>query len=54
MQVRPHTTLVRVCTAVNMAFLDTKDPAERVTLVKEYVTAMKTVKRDETGKEASD
>ena len=28
-----------------MSFLDIKDPAERVTLVKEYVTAMKTVKQ---------
>ena len=26
-----------------MLFLDIKDPAERATLVKEYVTAMKTV-----------
>ena len=29
----------------NMSFLDTKAPAERETLVKEYVTAMKTVKQ---------
>ena len=29
----------------NMSFLDIKDPAERATLVKEYVTAMKTVKQ---------
>ena len=29
----------------NMSFLDIKDPAERSTLVKEYVTAMKTVKQ---------
>ena len=28
-----------------MSFLDIKDPAARVTLVKEYVTAMKTVKQ---------
>ena len=28
-----------------MSFLDINDPAERVTLVKEYVTAMKTVKQ---------
>ena len=28
-----------------MSFLDIKDPAERATLVKEYVTAMKTVKQ---------
>ena len=28
-----------------MLFLDIKDPAERATLVKEYVTAMKTVKQ---------
>ena len=28
-----------------MSFLDIKDPAERTTLVKEYVTAMKTVKQ---------
>ena len=28
-----------------MSFLDTKDPVERATLVKEYVTAMKTVKQ---------
>ena len=28
-----------------MSFRDIKDPAERVTLVKEYVTAMKTVKQ---------
>ena len=27
-----------------MSFLDIKDPAERATIVKEYVTAMKTVK----------
>ena len=29
----------------NTSFLDIKDPTERVTLVKEYVTAMKTVKQ---------
>ena len=28
-----------------MSSLDIKDPAERATLVKEYVTAMKTVKQ---------
>ena len=28
-----------------MSFLDIKDPAERATLVKEYVSAMKTVKQ---------
>ena len=28
-----------------MSFLDIKDPSERTTLVKEYVTAMKTVKQ---------
>ena len=28
-----------------MSFLDIKDPAEKATLVKEYVTAMKTVKQ---------
>ena len=28
-----------------MSFLDIKEPAERATLVKEYVTAMKTVKQ---------
>ena len=28
-----------------MSFLDIKDPGERTTLVKEYVTAMKTVKQ---------
>ena len=28
-----------------MSFLDIKDPAERATLVKEYVTAMKTFKQ---------
>ena len=28
-----------------MSFLDIKDPAERTTAVKEYVTAMKTVKQ---------
>ena len=28
-----------------MSFLDIKDPAERATLVKEYVTAMETVKQ---------
>ena len=28
-----------------MPFLDIKDPAERVTLVKEYVAAMKTIKQ---------
>ena len=28
-----------------MSFLDIKNPAERATLVKEYVTAMKTVKQ---------
>ena len=28
-----------------MSFLDMKDPAERATLVKEYVTAMETVKQ---------
>ena len=40
---RLHATLVR--TAVNMSFLDIKDPAEGATLGKEYVTAMKTVKQ---------
>ena len=30
---------------VNMSFLDIKDRAERATLVKEYVTAMKTVQQ---------
>ena len=34
-----------MCIAVNMSFLDIKDPVERATLVKEYVTAMKTVKQ---------
>ena len=29
----------------NISFLDIRDPAERATLVKEYVTAMKTVKQ---------
>ena len=29
----------------NMSFLDIKDPAERATLIKEYVTAKKTVKQ---------
>ena len=29
----------------NISFLNIKDPAERTTLVKEYVTAMKTVKQ---------
>ena len=33
-----------MCTAVNLSFLDIKDPTERATLVKEYVTAM--VKRE--------
>ena len=28
-----------------MSFLDIKDPAERATLVKEYVTAIQTVKQ---------
>ena len=28
-----------------MSFLDIKDPAEKATLVKEYITAMKTVKQ---------
>ena len=32
-------------TAVKLSFLDIKDRAERATLVKEYVTAMKTVKQ---------
>ena len=46
MHVRSHTTLVSVCSRTdNMSFLDIKYPAERATLVKEYVTAMKTVKR---------
>ena len=45
MHVLPHTPLVCVRTAVNMSFLDIKDPAERAILVKEYVTAMKTVKQ---------
>ena len=45
MHVRPHTTLVLVHTAVNMSFRDIKDTAERATLVKKYVTAMKTVKQ---------
>ena len=34
-----------MCTAVNTSFHDIKVPAERATLVKEYVTAMKTVKQ---------
>ena len=34
-----------MCAAVNISFLDIKDPAERATLVKEYVTAIKTVKQ---------
>ena len=29
----------------NLSFIDIKDPAERATLVKEYVTSMKTVKQ---------
>ena len=29
----------------NISFLDIKDPAERTTLVKEYVTVMNTVKQ---------
>ena len=29
----------------NISFLDIKDPAEKATIVKEYVTAMKTVKQ---------
>ena len=33
------------CSIDNISFLDIKDPAERATLVKEYVTAMKTVKQ---------
>ena len=42
----PHTTSVRVCSRTgNMSFLDMKDPTERATLVKGYVTAMKTVKQ---------
>ena len=28
-----------------MSFLDMKDPAERATIVKEYITGMKTVKQ---------
>ena len=31
-----------------MSFLDIKDPSKRVSLVKEYVTAMKTVKQRNT------
>ena len=34
-----------VADLVNMSFLDIKDPAERVTLVQEYITAMKTFKQ---------
>ena len=34
-----------MCTAVNLSFLDIKNPAERAALVKEYVTAMKTAKQ---------
>ena len=54
MHVRPHTTLVWVCSrSDNMSFLDIKDPAERATLVKEYVTAIKTVKqRNKTKRES--
>ena len=34
-----------MCSSINnISFLDIKDPAERATLVKEYVTVMKTVK----------
>ena len=33
------------CVIVPVTFLDIKDPAKRVTLVKEYVTTMKTVKQ---------
>ena len=36
--------------AVNMSFLDIKDPAESATLVKEYITAIKTVKQRNTMK----
>ena len=43
---RPSTALVSVCSSTdNMSFLDIKDPAERATAVKEYVTATKTVKQ---------
>ena len=46
MHVRPHTTLVWVCSRTdNMSFLVIKDPAERATLLKEYVTEMITVKQ---------
>ena len=45
MHVQPHTPFVGVCTAINMSFLDIKDTAERATLVKEYGTAIKTVKQ---------
>ena len=46
MHVQPHTTLVWVCSRTgNMSFLDIKDPSEKATLVKEYGTAMKTVKQ---------
>ena len=35
-----------MCSSIdNVAFLDIKDPAERATLVKEYVIAMKTIKQ---------
>ena len=37
-----------------MSLLDIEDPAERATLVKDYVTAMKTVKYGESGNEADD
>ena len=46
MYVRPHTTLVWVCSRTgNISFLDIKDLTERATLLKEYGTAMKTVKQ---------
>ena len=46
MHIQPHTTLVWLCSRTdNMSFLDIKDLAESATLVKEYVTVMKTVKQ---------
>ena len=46
MHVRPHTILVCVCSRIgNMSFLHIKDPAERATLVKEYVTAVNIFKQ---------
>ena len=45
MHERSSAVSVCMCSSSNMSFLEIKDPMKRAALVKEYVTAMKTVKQ---------